>query len=130
MTTRYPTEYPRVKASYNERTIVSCNSMSSKPSSFSVQLKFVDCAIISVQIYARTAEMDCPSEVPGLSIPIGLATNDLPIGIQLHTRPGKTSFSLIFMHYSWLGVWAISILYAGTMYRLSWTMRYNLQEKP
>jgi len=40
-------------------------------------------------LYARTAEIDCPSAVPGLSIPIGLAADQLPIGLQLHSRPGS-----------------------------------------
>lgn len=44
----------------------------------------------SLHIYARTAEVDCPSSVPGLSIPIGLASDSLPIGLQLHSRPGKS----------------------------------------
>lgn len=42
----------------------------------------------NLQIYSRTAEIDCPSAVPGLSIPIGLASDGLPIGLQLHSRPG------------------------------------------
>lgn len=43
------------------------------------------------QTYSRTAELDCPSEVPGLSLPIGLADNGMPIGLQLHTRPGTAT---------------------------------------
>lgn len=42
----------------------------------------------NLMLYARTAEIDCPSAVPGLSIPIGLAADQLPIGLQLHSRPG------------------------------------------
>lgn len=42
----------------------------------------------NLQIYSRTSEIDCPSAVPGLSIPIGLASDGLPIGLQLHSRPG------------------------------------------
>jgi hypothetical protein len=43
----------------------------------------------NLMLYARTAEIDCPSAVPGLSIPIGLAADQLPIGLQLHSRPGS-----------------------------------------
>ena len=44
----------------------------------------------NLHIYSRTAEIDCPSAVPGLSIPIGLASDGLPIGLQLHSRPGHS----------------------------------------
>ena len=47
----------------------------------------------TLQVYARTAEIDCPSSVPGLSVPIGLAADGLPIGIQLHSRPGVALLS-------------------------------------
>lgn len=45
---------------------------------------------LTLQVYSRTAEVDCPSAVPGLSIPVGLASDGLPIGLQLHSRPGKS----------------------------------------
>lgn len=43
----------------------------------------------TLSLYSRTAEVDCPSSVPGLSVPIGLAADGLPIGLQLHSRPGE-----------------------------------------
>lgn len=43
----------------------------------------------TLHVYSRTAEIDCPSAVPGLSLPIGPAADGLPIGLQLHSRPGE-----------------------------------------
>ncbi|CAL8463001.1 g2535 [Coccomyxa elongata] len=42
----------------------------------------------NLEIYGRTHMIDCPLGVPGLSIPIGLASDSMPIGIMLYGRPG------------------------------------------
>jgi len=42
----------------------------------------------NLEVYGRTHMIDCPLGVPGLSIPIGLAANEMPIGIMLYGRPG------------------------------------------
>ena len=34
--------------------------------------------------------IDCPLGVPGLSIPIGLASDSMPISIMLYGRPGAS----------------------------------------
>lgn len=41
--------------------------------------------------YIRTTLIDCTIGVPGLSIPIGLAADSLPIGIMLQGKPGRLS---------------------------------------
>lgn len=51
----------------------------------------------NLQVYSRTSEIDCLSSVPGLSIPIGLASDSLPIGLQLHSRPGE--FDVVYTYY-------------------------------
>ncbi len=44
----------------------------------------------NLEIYGRTHMIDCPLGVPGLSIPIGLASDSMPIGIMLYGRPGDS----------------------------------------
>lgn len=39
-------------------------------------------------VYCRTAAVDPIVRAPGLSIPIGLTTDGMPIGLQLQARPG------------------------------------------
>ena len=37
----------------------------------------------------RTAVIEATVGAPGLSIPIGLGTDGLPVGIQIQTQPGQ-----------------------------------------
>ncbi|CAK0787711.1 hypothetical protein CVIRNUC_010933 [Coccomyxa viridis] len=41
-----------------------------------------------LNVYIRTTLIDCTINVPGLSMPIGLAKDDLPIGIMIQGKPG------------------------------------------
>ena len=43
-----------------------------------------------LSVYIRTTLIDCTIGVPGLSIPIGLAADKLPIGIMLQGKPGMS----------------------------------------
>lgn len=52
----------------------------------------------NLEVYGRTHMIDCPLGVPGLSIPIGLAANDLPIGIMLYGRPGMAQPFVMAAH--------------------------------
>ncbi|KAK9790121.1 hypothetical protein WJX73_005501 [Symbiochloris irregularis] len=45
-------------------------------------------------VYCRTNTVDPIVGVPGLSIPIGLTTDGLPIGLQFQTRPGDDALLL------------------------------------
>ncbi|CAL5224479.1 g7172 [Coccomyxa viridis] len=42
-----------------------------------------------LSVYIRTTLIDCTIGVPGLSIPVGLAADKLPIGIMLQGKPGS-----------------------------------------
>ncbi|EIE27340.1 amidase signature enzyme [Coccomyxa subellipsoidea C-169] len=42
----------------------------------------------NLEIYGRMNMIDCPLGIPGLSIPVGLAADGMPIGIMLYGRPG------------------------------------------
>lgn len=42
-----------------------------------------------VQVLRRTAIIEATVGAPGLSIPIGLADNGMPVGIQIQSRPGQ-----------------------------------------
>lgn len=52
-------------------------------------------------VYGRTVKIDCVLGVPGLSIPIGLASDGMPIGIMLHGRPGDSSLHTSCSAASW-----------------------------
>ena len=39
-------------------------------------------------IYGRAVKIDCVLSIPSVSLPAGLASNDMPIGIMLYARPG------------------------------------------
>ncbi len=39
-------------------------------------------------VYGRTVAIDCVLGIPGLSLPIGLAADSMPIGIMFHGLPG------------------------------------------
>ena len=41
-----------------------------------------------LNVYIRTTLIDCTINVPGLSMPIGLAEDNLPIGIMIQGKPG------------------------------------------
>ena len=41
-----------------------------------------------LNVYIRTTLIDCTINVPGLSMPIGLAKDNLPIGIMIQGKPG------------------------------------------
>ena len=43
----------------------------------------------SYQLLCRTHQLDCPLGIPGLSIPAGLGTDDMPVGIMFYARTGK-----------------------------------------
>lgn len=42
----------------------------------------------------RTAIIEATVGAPGLSIPMGLADNGMPVGIQIQSRPGKATLEL------------------------------------
>ena len=46
----------------------------------------------NLDIYGRMNMIDCPLGVPGLSIPVGLAADSMPIGIMLYGRPGDSPY--------------------------------------
>jgi Asp-tRNA(Asn)/Glu-tRNA(Gln) amidotransferase A subunit family amidase len=39
-------------------------------------------------IYDRTNQLDCVLGIPGISLPIGLASDGLPLGIMFYGKPG------------------------------------------
>ena len=42
-------------------------------------------------IYDRTNQLDCVLGIPGISLPAGLASDGLPIGIMFYGRAGLCS---------------------------------------
>ena len=43
----------------------------------------------------RTAIIEATVGAPGLSIPMGLADNSMPVGIQIQSRPGAQNFTTV-----------------------------------
>ncbi len=42
----------------------------------------------SYALLCRTHQLDCPLGIPGLSIPIGLGTDSMPVSIMFYSRTG------------------------------------------
>ena len=42
----------------------------------------------SYALLCRTHQLDCPLGIPGLSIPIGLGTDSMPVSIMFYARTG------------------------------------------
>ncbi len=40
------------------------------------------------EIYGRAVKIDCVLSIPSVSLPAGLATDGMPIGIMFYARPG------------------------------------------
>lgn len=51
------------------------------------------------EVYGRTVKLDCALNIPGLAMPIGLASDGMPVGIMFHARPGMLpSLLRLLMH--------------------------------
>lgn len=49
-------------------------------------------------VLRRTAVIEATIGAPGLSIPIGLADNNMPVGFQIQTRPGRPCCQAVALH--------------------------------
>ena len=54
-------------------------------------MRVVPLQVEEYSIYGRTVKIDCVLSIPSVSLPAGLASNDMPIGIMLYARPGALS---------------------------------------